>query len=107
MKNTIAFSVGEGGKNRPQDVGIVQTLLNSAGEFRGVPEGRLEVDGIVGPLTLAAIRAFQKYYCKIVDGRVDPNQETIKKLNQMAAPLPRLNDGVSYLLPKGGPTRLV
>jgi len=40
----------------------------------------LAVDGIVGPLTIAAIEAFQKEDTRIIDGRIDRDGPTIKKL---------------------------
>lgn len=107
MQNPITASVGEKGVNRAQDVGIVQFLLNSAGAKRGIPKAKIDVDGIVGPQTLNAIREFQKKYCKVQDGRVDPHGETLKLLHQVAGNIPAANDGVSFLDPELGPTRIV
>jgi peptidoglycan hydrolase-like protein with peptidoglycan-binding domain len=103
----INTSVGEGGVNRPQEVGIVQHMLNLARAQQGVPSITLKVDGLVGPKTIQAIREFQERFCKIVDGRVDPYQETIQKLNEIGGHLSRLNDGVSYLQPKTKPMGIV
>ena len=47
----IAFSVGVGGRNVPQDVTYVQHLINSIPVIEGGTEPRLAVDGTVGPLT--------------------------------------------------------
>ena len=47
-------SVGEGGKNRPDDVELVQTLLKKVGAYNA------KVDSEYGPQTQAAILAFQK-----------------------------------------------
>lgn len=99
MTNRISQSVGEGGINNRQDVGIVQHLLNRVGKRTG--ERPLDVDGVVGPKTLAAIRAFQARYCaqvKVIDGRIDPGSETIAMLNRLAFIAPK-NDGVSFLTP--------
>jgi peptidoglycan hydrolase-like protein with peptidoglycan-binding domain len=105
VQNPIMFSVGRGGKNDPQDVAIVQKLLNYVGQWQDIPEEPLDVDGKVGPKTLGAIIEFQKNFCKVVDGRVDPNKQTITMLNAMAEPLPRFNNGVSYfLVPDRPPT---
>src|SRR5436309_1623545 len=81
-----------GGKNDPQDVAIVQKLLNYVAQWEGIPEEPLKVDGIVGPKTLRAIVEFQENFCQVVDGRVDPNKTTINMLNAMAEPLPRFNN---------------
>jgi peptidoglycan hydrolase-like protein with peptidoglycan-binding domain len=100
--NHIKFSVGQGGANDPQDVGIVQHLLNVVRKRDS--EVPLAVDGIMGPKTLAAIRNFQQKNGRSVDGRVDPGAETIQLLNQQAPQLPA-NDGVSFLTNKGGGDR--
>jgi peptidoglycan hydrolase-like protein with peptidoglycan-binding domain len=94
MMNHIKFSVGEGGANDRQDVGIVQHLLNVVRKRDG--DEPLAVDGIVGPKTLAAIRDFQEKNCAVIDGRVDPGQETLRLLNELAPQVPA-NDGVSFL----------
>ena len=93
-------SVGVNSVNRPQDVGIVQHLLNLSSSKRGVPKQPLIVDGIVGPKTLAAIREFQTKFCKLVDGKLFPGGETIKRLNEVGGPIRPLNDGVAFLVPK-------
>jgi peptidoglycan hydrolase-like protein with peptidoglycan-binding domain len=95
----IIQSVGEGGANQKKDVAVVQLLLNRVRSLRGVPSERLVADGIVGPKTIAAIREFQQEFTDVVDGRVDPHNATITKLNQLAPPLPALNDGVAFLEP--------
>ena len=71
---TITGSVGQGGTNRPDDVRVVQQLLLEHGYDVGV------VDGIVGPRTIAAIRAFQSTFMARPDGRVDPGGATFKAL---------------------------
>jgi peptidoglycan hydrolase-like protein with peptidoglycan-binding domain len=98
MMNHIKFSVGEDAANNPQDVGIVQHLLNVL--RKGDGDELLAVDGIVGPKTLAAIREFQQKNCTVVDGRVDPGHETIRLLNELAPQVPA-NDGVSFLTGRG------
>jgi peptidoglycan hydrolase-like protein with peptidoglycan-binding domain len=104
MHDSINFSVGEGGFNRKEDVALVQLLLNGVRSLYGVPSEKLVVDGLVGPKTIGAIREFQQEYLvpgelTAADGRVDPHNATIRKLNQMAPHLPRLNNGVSFLTP--------
>jgi peptidoglycan L-alanyl-D-glutamate endopeptidase CwlK len=82
---TIRDSVGQGGKNDPDDVGKVQTLLNAAG---AVP--RLATDRQVGPKTIQAIRTFQARFLKEPDGRVDPGGRTLSELNKAARPRTKL-----------------
>ena len=71
--------VGQAVKSHPPDAKYVQLLLNDWRQSRKV-EPLLVVDGIVGPLTNAAIRDFQKANTGVVDGRVDCNGPTIKHL---------------------------
>lgn len=82
----IAASVGAMGANRLDDTKIVQTLLNACQATCAGSWPRLVVDGRVGPLTVAAIRAFQTAQFGTADGRVDPDQRTIARLNVLATP---------------------
>lgn len=68
-------SVGQGGKNRPEDVARVQALLDA----RGLEAG--PADGVLTPATMEAIRAFQKRFLEAADGRVDPDGRTWRELN--------------------------
>lgn len=52
-----------------------QRLLNQAGFYKGL------IDGIAGPVTLSAVRAFQRQYKLHVDGVVGPI--TLKKLKDV------------------------
>lgn len=81
---TITAPVGQGGGNRQHDVRTVQELLNTASDQSGVPHKRIAVDGLVGPETIRAIREFQQAHFLWADGRVDPNQKTLAKLNEIA-----------------------
>jgi peptidoglycan hydrolase-like protein with peptidoglycan-binding domain len=54
----ISASVGEGGRNLPDDTRTVQGLLNTARQNDGLTA--IAVDGLVGPETVGAIRAFQQ-----------------------------------------------
>jgi hypothetical protein len=78
---TITASVGAGGANIPTDVRTIQAALNDVPSSSGGPDPALAVDGIVGPLTLAAIRGFQQTHVSIVDSRIDPNGPTLAALN--------------------------
>lgn len=71
----IDGSVGDGGKNDPEDVARVQSLLAARGFDPGA------ADGVVGPRTIAAIVDFQRAMAKNADGRVDPNGHTWRDLN--------------------------
>lgn len=79
MAVVIHGSVGQGGKNDPDDAGKVQSLLNSAG---ATPP--LAVDRKVGPATIKAILAFQARFLREPDGRVDPGGRTLGELNKSA-----------------------
>ena len=107
MDATIVYSVGKDGVNRVDDVATVQVLLNRVrAQWRVPPADQLDVDGIVGPKTIAAITGFQTHFVKdikTVDRRVDPHGPTLKKLNLLGGYLPPLNDGVSYLTPPSAP----
>lgn len=74
----LQASVGQGGENRPDDVRLVQTLLN-ARRPTGFPLG---TDGLCGLSTVTAIRRFQSQVMglKSPDGRVDPGSLTLRAL---------------------------
>jgi hypothetical protein len=86
MNKTISASVGLSGANRSQDVRTVQELLNLVAPTWGGPTPKLTVDGFIGPKTNGAIRRFQEVQFKQVfspDGRVDPGQRSIRRLNHI------------------------
>jgi peptidoglycan hydrolase-like protein with peptidoglycan-binding domain len=95
---SISASVGANGRNIPDDVRTIQVLLNSVPKAKGGATPLLDVDGIVGPKTIAAIRAFQQAQLGWADGRVDPGGPTLAKLDalqggggltsEVGAPLP-------------------
>lgn len=78
---TLSGSVGSGGMNRSDDVRKVQEALNRVPPEKGGPVPPLVVDGLCGPKTTAAIWKFQKTQGVPADGRIDPGQATIAKLN--------------------------
>lgn len=79
----IANRVGRGGRNLPDDVRKVQTLLN---EHRPIPLRPLEVDGVCGPVTIAAIEEFQRRVMKMSrpTGTVEPQGPTMHALSPVA-----------------------
>lgn len=77
----IGGSVGAGAANVRADVRTIQAALNDVPNARGGPNPPLNVDGIVGRLTLAAIKRFQQAHVRVVDSRVDPNGPTLSALN--------------------------
>lgn len=78
---TISRAVGSGAFNAPVDVRTVQALLNDAQPALGGADPELVVDGTVGPKTITAIHRFQVAQLGWGDGRVDPGQATMAKLN--------------------------
>jgi hypothetical protein len=79
MPNSLAGSVGQGGRNLRADVILVQTLLKARGFNPG------GVDGLCGGRTIAAIRAFQAGFLSRPDGLIDVGGTTWNRLNQATA----------------------
>ncbi len=76
---------------------MVQELLN---KHTRPPMQLLQVDGMAGPKTIAAIEAFQRHNLSMIhpDGRVDPDGRTLIALSSNASvPLPTS----SFRLPTG------
>jgi hypothetical protein len=82
---SILRSVGLGQANDPDEVRTIQQALNRFGPGLGGPDPKLVPDGKVGPKTNAAIVKFQTRQLGFADGRVDPNQKTISRINQLVA----------------------
>lgn len=74
MGVTISASVGQGGVNKRIDVQVVQALLNRA------TRAGLALDGRCSPVTVAAIKAFQKGFMPNPDGRIDVDRTSWKNL---------------------------
>ena len=76
-------SVGKGGKNRIDDVRLVQQLVN---RFRPSQLSLLKVDGLAGVLTTAAIEQFQKDSLNMAmpDGLVSPIGATFNALTRQS-----------------------
>jgi hypothetical protein len=99
---SIHDSVGLGGANQPEDVKIVQALLNQ----RLHPSPGLDEDGTINPKTTAAIQSFQSEVSHLVrpEGRVDPDGMTLAALNA-DAPEPEPPPDHSDILPAVNPNR--
>ncbi len=84
MARSISGSVGAGGANRKNDSMTVQDLLNNVAPEEGGPNPSLKVDGLPWQKTVAAIKTFQRVQVGFSnpDGRVDPNGQTLAKLNE-------------------------
>jgi peptidoglycan hydrolase-like protein with peptidoglycan-binding domain len=74
----ITGSVGNGGNNQLGDVLFVQLLL--ADWLVRTGNSPIAVDGSVGPMTVAAIEAFQTATTGIVDGRIDAGGPALDRL---------------------------
>ncbi|MGH9861117.1 MAG: peptidoglycan-binding domain-containing protein, partial [Candidatus Acidiferrales bacterium] len=79
----ITASVGKGGLNRPQDVRIIQALLNMCRWHIGIASP-WAMDGKIGRKTIAAIGAFQRAVSGATqpDCRVDCGGITLGLLRQ-------------------------
>jgi peptidoglycan hydrolase-like protein with peptidoglycan-binding domain len=76
---TLTGSVGKNGANRPDDIKVIQTLLNRHAPAAGFD--RISEDARFGANTLKAIVAFQKAIgLRTPDGVVDPGGRTLKAL---------------------------
>jgi hypothetical protein len=82
MAKKISASVGKGGKNKPEDVQIVQELLNDFTKMCGFK--KLDIDGQVGSKTYSAIAEFQKTAVGMArpDSRVDPGGPSFTTLTK-------------------------
>ncbi len=107
MPKKIKRSVGAGGANAYADAATVQYLLNCVPKGAGGPVAELAVDGIVGPLTMAAIRRFQMAKSGKGDGRVDPGGPALAQLQSydpypnLPMPLPSYGGGGAKKVPAG------
>jgi hypothetical protein len=81
MAKRISGSVGKGGKNKSEDILLVQQLLNAFSKTAGFK--KLDEDGLIGPKTLSAIAAFQKSAVGMTrpDSRIDPGGESFSMLS--------------------------
>jgi hypothetical protein len=80
MSAHITQSVGASGRNRRDDIMLVQRLLAQHHTHPG------PVDGLCGPRTVHAILNFQSRFLTRPDGRVDPHGTTWRHLQPAHAP---------------------
>lgn len=80
MPKQLSGAVGIGGRNAPNDVAVVQYLLDCVPASRGGPAPELVIDSMCGPKTSVAIRNFQRANGCPQDGRVDPGGQTFRTL---------------------------
>jgi hypothetical protein len=97
-RKRIGASVGRGGHNVREDVATVQNLLNNVPVERGGPAADLWSDGESSGSnftdTLAAILRFQNHQEGLYkDGRVDPGEATIARLNTFDSGFYRVEQG--------------
>lgn len=64
------FPIAEGSGSSPEDILIVQDLINSQ-IFRSTPDACLEEDGVFGEATLAAVKERQAFFSLPATGKVD------------------------------------
>lgn len=92
-EHPISQAVSQSRPSRADDVKVVQQLLNAVPTAAGGPAQRLDVDGICGPKTNAAIVSYQNKNLGWNDGRVDPNGPTIKSLMKFVVDSPTVPYG--------------
>lgn len=85
MPRSISAPVGINSPNYSSDVKTIQELINKVPPNEGglTPDKKLVVDGACGPKTRDAIQKFQlKHFgWSGADGKVEPNRQTLAKLN--------------------------
>jgi len=79
----LSGSVGQGGKNFPDDVRLVQTLLN---EHLPIPASPVQVTGRVDQHLITVITHYQRQIVGMArpDGRIDPGGRTFQSLTGVA-----------------------
>ena len=111
MAKSISSAVGLGEPNLPNDVSVIQYLLNCVPAAHGGPQKELLVDGRAGTPTIEALRRFQWTTAKTVGARIAPRSSLLGSL-QRHDPYPYLLLPVSpvavkytMFLPNGTPLR--
>jgi peptidoglycan hydrolase-like protein with peptidoglycan-binding domain len=73
-------AVGADGPNLADDVRWVQVILNQIPSCVGGAEGKLQIDGIFGPQTAAAVARFEKIQLRTQTGQVAPDSALLQRL---------------------------
>jgi peptidoglycan hydrolase-like protein with peptidoglycan-binding domain len=91
-------SVGKKGVNNKADVKLIQEALN---RVIRIPYALLAIDGISGPVTIAAIERFQRQALKFnnADGRVDVDGKTWLSLKKYLVDSPNKKTAMFSLFP--------
>ena len=111
MAKSIRCAVGFGEPNLPDDVRVIQYLLNCVPPASGGPHKELLVDGHSGAATIEAIRRFQWAIAKTPGARIAPHSSllgTLKKFDPYPhLLLPLMETGTKYTMfsPNGTPLR--
>lgn len=81
----ITGVVGESGVNASRDVMLVQAMLQAIPNAEGTPYHDSRYDGIWGPITRAAIAAFQRDHglSEVDYGHVTPSSETLRRMIEL------------------------
>lgn len=109
----LSAPVGKGGVNKVADVKAVQTALNAISPLLGGAFPKLAVDGDSGPLTEAAIMAFQRFHFPeryetiTPDGRVDINEWTLVRLKDIYELMERMGENAILYWVVRRPARLL
>ena len=77
-ETALVASVGVKGRNEARDVKLVQLLLNDWLHRR--QQTKLAVDGLCGPVTIAAIQEFQRQNSLQSDGHIGPGGPSLVAL---------------------------
>jgi hypothetical protein len=110
VAKSIDRAVGLGEPNLPDDVRVIQYLLNCVPAADGGPQKELVVNGRADTATLEAIRRFQWTSVKIAGARIAPRSPLLLDLHRYD-PFPfehvlwQLGSRYRMFLPDGTPVR--
>jgi hypothetical protein len=96
-------STGRRPVNLPDDVMVVQQLLNRVTPDQGGPRSPLVENGTVDQPTYLAICRFQEQQFHWADGVVDPDNKTLHRLNDLASESPFPHFLIDWLVPDTDP----
>jgi hypothetical protein len=96
MAKSISRAVGLGEPNLPDDVRVIQYLLNCVPVAHGGPQKELVVNGQAESATIEAIRRFQWTRAKIAGARIAPHDPLLESLHDYD-PFPSVESAVWLL----------